>query len=509
MQYCDNRHLRVIFCTLLLLASANSLALDWAHINYQQIRVCPGGEVIPNFEDDACTTQSFFSADPQGRAIWIEASLHLSERWQEGAEPLAFYLFAKASSKVYLNGRLLGTNGRVSLDGEHELAGRMDTRFYVPPGLIRTGENRVVIHLSSHQSILRLSSPLHLAALGKYQNSTDYFGIEPHMQLSVLCILLLGGLYLLMLRLSPLRAKIPSGLIWLIGIAVVQLAAEQLRGWFSYPYPLHDVRLVLILVCAMTFGFGLLVYLLRLCQFDTKVKLSVLAPVIGLTSMLVFFSPGFDLKTTLAVSIPALAGVGVACWYYYRHRTGKALLFAATLGVFVMAAMLSLQSFHSLLFYVMVTLLLGVLLGMHIRQLGELQIQTMADQQAIAKLQVKLSQLNKTGTQQYLTLTFGSAAERIDVGQILWCRAAGDYVELHLDGGKERLYSGTLKSLIDKLPGTFMQVHRSYLVDLDKVRRIALNKDKTESGYAFLYLSDGNRVPVSRRLLGQVRGTME
>ncbi|MCG7533617.1 LytTR family DNA-binding domain-containing protein [Pseudoalteromonas sp. OOF1S-7] len=509
MQYCDNWRLRVVFCTLLLLVSVNSIALDWAHINYQQVRVCPGGGVIPNFEDDACSTQSFFSADPQGQAIWLKAPLHLSKRWQAGAEPLAFYLFAKASSEVYLNGRLLGTNGRVSADGEHELAGRMDSRFYVPPDLVRQGENWVVIHLSSHQSFLRLASPLHLAALGKYQNSTDYFGIEPHVQLSVLCTLLLGGLYLLILRLSPLRAQIPRGLLWLIGIAAAQLTAEQLRGWLGYPYPLHDLRLMLILICALAFGLGLLAYLLRLCQIHTKARLIILAPGVGLTLLLVFISPGFDLKTTLAVTTPAFIGMCVAYWYYYQQRTGKSLLLVATLCVFVLVALLSLQSFHSLLFYGVVTLLLGTLLGEHIRHLSELQRQSIADQQAITKLQVKLAQLDKTSAQQYLSLTFGSATERVDVGQLLWCRAAGDYVELHLEGGGERLYSGSLKSLTDKLPATFMQVHRSYLVDLDKVRRVALNKDKAEPGYAFLDLIDGSRVPVSRRLLGQVRESIE
>nr|WP_275442426.1 LytTR family DNA-binding domain-containing protein [Pseudoalteromonas sp. OOF1S-7] len=199
----------------------------------------------------------------------------------------------------------------------------------------------------------------------------------------------------------------------------------------------------------------------------------------------------------------------VAYWYYYQQRTGKSLLLVATLCVFVLVALLSLQSFHSLLFYGVVTLLLGTLLGEHIRHLSELQRQSIADQQAITKLQVKLAQLDKTSAQQYLSLTFGSATERVDVGQLLWCRAAGDYVELHLEGGGERLYSGSLKSLTDKLPATFMQVHRSYLVDLDKVRRVALNKDKAEPGYAFLDLIDGSRVPVSRRLLGQVRESIE
>nr|WP_290444082.1 LytTR family DNA-binding domain-containing protein [Pseudoalteromonas sp. XMcav2-N] len=157
----------------------------------------------------------------------------------------------------------------------------------------------------------------------------------------------------------------------------------------------------------------------------------------------------------------------------------------------------------------MVTALLGAFLGLHIRHLGELQIQSIIDQQAIAKLQVKLAQLDKTDAQQFLNLTFGSSTERIDVGQLIWCRAAGDYVELHLEGGGERLYSGSLKSLIEKLPATFMQVHRSYLVDLDKVRKVALNKDKAVAGYAFLHLSDGQRVPVSRRLIGQVRESIE
>ncbi|AZZ97801.1 LytTR family DNA-binding domain-containing protein [Pseudoalteromonas sp. R3] len=508
MRFRDSRLLRTVLCALLLV-SGNVLALDWTHINYHQVWVCPGGGPIPTFEEPTCKTQSFFNGDPQGQAIWLKASLHLPKHWQEGSGPYAFYLFAKASSEVYLNGRLLGTNGRVAQDGEQELAGRMDTRFYVPPDVIKEGENWVVMHLSSHQSLLRLSSPLHLAALGKYQSSTEYFGIEPHIQLSVLCVLVLGVLYLLGLRLSPLRAQIPTGLLWLFGIAAVQLALEQLRGWISYPYPMHDVRLILILLCALGFGCGLLAYLLRSCQVFIKTRLTILALSTSLTLLVVFFSPGFDQKTTLAVALPVLIGILVSGRYYYQARTSKALVLVAMLCAFLLAAILSVQSFHSLLFYIMVTALLGGFLGLHIRHLGELQTQSIIDQQAIAKLQVKLAQLNQADEKQYLNLTYGSSTERIDVRQLIWCRAAGDYVELNLEGGGERLYSGSLKSLLDKLPATFMQVHRSYLVDLDKVRKVTLNKDKAVAGYAFLYLCEGERVPVSRRLFAQVRESIE
>ena len=67
---------------------------------------------------------------------------------------------------------------------------------------------------------------------------------------------------------------------------------------------------------------------------------------------------------------------------------------------------------------------------------------------------------------------------------------------------RELLYSGSLKSIADQLPTTFVRVHRSYVVNIDKV--ISMKRDG-ENGY--LVLTNDTQIPVSRRMMPQVRET--
>ena len=101
--------------------------------------------------------------------------------------------------------------------------------------------------------------------------------------------------------------------------------------------------------------------------------------------------------------------------------------------------------------------------------------------------------------------------ELIASEQIAYCKAAGDYVELYLDGNKEILFSGNLKELETQLPTTFLRVHRSYLVNMDYIRSLSsksLKQEKAISGGGFLTLEGDHEVPVSRRIMPQVRNAL-
>ena len=80
-------------------------------------------------------------------------------------------------------------------------------------------------------------------------------------------------------------------------------------------------------------------------------------------------------------------------------------------------------------------------------------------------------------------------AEKLD-----WVEAQDDYVSLNSEG-KAHLKQQTLTDLETKLdPARFVRVHRSYLVNLDRLARI-----DTEGGEPrAVVLQDGTRVPLSR-----------
>lgn len=64
----------------------------------------------------------------------------------------------------------------------------------------------------------------------------------------------------------------------------------------------------------------------------------------------------------------------------------------------------------------------------------------------------------------------GGRIELIEVERVLAVRGADDYSELCLDDGTRRLHEKTLAGLEEILPETFLRVHRSWIVDLARVR---------------------------------------
>ncbi len=84
---------------------------------------------------------------------------------------------------------------------------------------------------------------------------------------------------------------------------------------------------------------------------------------------------------------------------------------------------------------------------------------------------------------------------------ISWAQASGNYVNLRVRGRDYPLRS-TISGLIDRLdPQYFARVHRSHLVNLDRVTSI----EPLESGDARLYMDDGTVLPCSRRYRDALR----
>jgi len=88
----------------------------------------------------------------------------------------------------------------------------------------------------------------------------------------------------------------------------------------------------------------------------------------------------------------------------------------------------------------------------------------------------------------------------IKTEEIDWIEAADYYVSLHA-GGKTHLLRRSMAEIeADLDPGRFVRVHRSAIVNLDRVREL-----RAESGgESAVVLRDGTRVPVSRRRREQV-----
>jgi two-component system, LytTR family, response regulator len=83
----------------------------------------------------------------------------------------------------------------------------------------------------------------------------------------------------------------------------------------------------------------------------------------------------------------------------------------------------------------------------------------------------------------------------LKISEIDWIEAADYYACLHL-GNKTHLLRRSLAELEKELdPGSFCRVHRSHIVNLDRVDRIQLNED----GEHDVLLNNGVRLRLSRR----------
>jgi DNA-binding LytR/AlgR family response regulator len=88
--------------------------------------------------------------------------------------------------------------------------------------------------------------------------------------------------------------------------------------------------------------------------------------------------------------------------------------------------------------------------------------------------------------------------KRINVDDILFLEAMGDYVKVHT-GQKFHVLHSTLKSIEEKLPASkFIRVHRSYIVSLNKIDFI--QEGVISIGKSTVPVADTYRAPLNKRL---------
>jgi two-component system, LytTR family, response regulator len=89
----------------------------------------------------------------------------------------------------------------------------------------------------------------------------------------------------------------------------------------------------------------------------------------------------------------------------------------------------------------------------------------------------------------------------VDVGEVDWIEASGDYVELHA-GPARHLVRMTMQEVEERLePEQFVRIHRSAIVQLARVAGL----EPYSSGEDLVVLRDGTKLKVSRRYRHAVR----
>jgi hypothetical protein len=492
------------------LLSQLSLAQVFSPIDKRDITLCHGGPNMPTFSEADCQQVNLGQVNPQNKAIWIKVNIQVSERFLDSRDAFALFLFGKMSSEVYFNGYLLGRNGEPAVLAADEVVGNMDARLFVPKDLIKPGDNELKILMSAHHGFFDLGYPVHFIGLGEFARVSHFYQHNLWFSLPLLGVLLLGAVYFLTLSFSPEKPKNTLLFLCMAFFAAAQLLAEMSRGLFNYAYPLHDIRLVVIVSFAFCFGACLLLFVVG--KFADKQKFNWL--LFGLIAMLVsiVWVPGFDNKTALAIFIPAVTALMLLTLRYWHDRNKSTLVYLLVFTSFVLTIILNFSTFHDLPYYYIITVMMCYLFVRQANELAWEKAKRKIEEKQVDKLLFKLEQNKQQLSPPKLKISSAGKIELISTDNISFCKASGDYVEIYLEDKSCHLYSGSLKLLETLLPSTFLKVHRSYIVNLDHVIGLqssaVIDKEQGLTTGA-LYLKGEEIIPVSRRIMPLVRGKVD
>ena len=115
--------------------------------------------------------------------------------------------------------------------------------------------------------------------------------------------------------------------------------------------------------------------------------------------------------------------------------------------------------------------------------------------------------LNKTesGALEFLVVKKTNKHIIVNVTDVLHFSAADNYVEAHTTSGKIHMLNKSMERLCQLLPGNFLRVHRSHIVNLENVASF-----QHEGGGKYsLVLSNKVKLPVSRNQYKYLSGKIE
>lgn len=475
--------------------------IDTAHVV-----VCPahaGDTAPPDFSAPDCRDTPFLAVDSQGASLWVKASIAIPRAMLDrAAPPPGLFVSGKAASTAWVNGQRVGGNGRPGLDAASETPGRMDAVIPVPRDVLREGTNQIVLQLSGHHGFLHLDTPMHMLAIGAYADPVDLLLRLYWPSLIAGGVFLLGLLYY---GVGALRGddRLGSCVLALMSLcAIGQLLAEASRGLWPYRYPLHDLRLVVIVLCALGFGLCLTAHMVR--RFRPAHPVRVFGAVALATVAAVALMGSYDGKAGMAMFIPVVLfalDTGRRSW----RREPGAWAYCASLVSFAALGLLLGGRFLDLMFFYLVAALLLFLFAQQASALAREQRLRIALSSRTQQLQAALDQAQARSQPpaqpQKIRIVDTGKIELVPVDQITHCSGAGDYVELNFADGGKRLHSGSLNELETELPPAFIRVHRSHIVNTAYVESL----QREASGVGRLRVSSGAFVPVSRRIMPTVR----
>ena len=101
----------------------------------------------------------------------------------------------------------------------------------------------------------------------------------------------------------------------------------------------------------------------------------------------------------------------------------------------------------------------------------------------------------------YLSVKKGFEIKVIPIEEVRFFKSANIYVELYLNNEHVIIYDKSIKQLVPLLPSTYCRIHKSYIVNREKIDSI-----QTLGGGKYrVILKSGESLPVSRKIIKQLK----
>jgi hypothetical protein len=191
------------------------------------------------------------------------------------------------------------------------------------------GQNDVLLFASGHSPTLVGSQELHSIVIAPYRDAS--LMVLPRYLLALLTFgaFVVGASYFGAIGLVQRGDRASLALAAASLFAACQLLVEAWRGLWSYPYPVHDLRLGLVALLTLAVGLALTVHTaerLKVTEPRRPLLLILLTAVAG-----VLFLPGFDLKLGWAALVTSLGSAALAAIGIRKSRPAAAQYLAAFL----------------------------------------------------------------------------------------------------------------------------------------------------------------------------------
>ncbi len=319
------------------------------------------GEGLSDIDTASCRKLDYLNdVDTQNRIVWVTGRFHISEGYP-GPAPLGFYSGALASRDIWWNGERIGSVGRVGSSRETEIPGDLDAITWIPPHLIRTGDNEIAIRYSTFHLAVPVTTPVHYAyaaRMGGVRSLLLEYGPRLAATGALVAAALFFGFTFIASR-SPRQSLGPLFIALMSFAAVGQLWLESVRGFTSFPYPLQIWRLSGVGVFAFVFGVVLTAYVAH--RFAPRRWGFCLALAAAAALALWPILPGVDGMALGFVMGPSVVSLVLAI-LGARGRFSGALATAIALGVFLALQFVESARFLDRTFYIAVSLLVLVLI---------------------------------------------------------------------------------------------------------------------------------------------------